>query len=390
MRITLYIFLILTLITSYSWCDDSRNIEFESRFRVGYDDNLDNNPDNDPNKVSSFYVSELINLTGKITPSGNQDILYFFQPEAKHRFDAEDKLLYLQDFYLNYINILSPITQFQLTERFRIAEPDRAQIDGKSFAENDLKSSYRRQIDRKHDVYLYLQNVMRKYENNINTAIATKDFIRYNGAIIFNKLLDRKKSINSGFSFSDHNISDNAGGMKSATLFGGYDHTINPRLMTSIQAGYTKAEIEELNNRGSNDSSSPFFEIGMDYELSDQTKMNLSYSYSLRYSTLASYNAELRSDWLLAIRHEFTPKIDVAASFSYIFNTYEVDYRRNTGSSELLFEEDTSKSINVRALYQINRNHAAEIGYQWRSRDNGFLDQEYDRNKFYLGWKYNI
>ena len=92
-------------------------------------------------------------------------------------------------------------------------------------------------------------------------------------------------SISLGYSITDHTLGHGAGGIDSSTLFVGYDRVFNPQFISSVQLGYTDAQIDQSGS--SSDSTSPFFELGFNYRLSEKTALNASYGYSLRYTTLS-------------------------------------------------------------------------------------------------------
>ena len=84
-----------------------------------------------------------------------------------------------------------------------------------------------------------------------------------------------------------------------------------------------------------------------------------------------------------------TAKINLNVSFSYVKADYESDFLREITTE--YGDEDESTILNIRADYQINRNHFVELGYQGRSRNTEVLaDGDYDRNRIYFGWKLQL
>jgi len=294
--------------------------------------------------------------------------------------------------YVNYIKALTPVSQLQITDRFRVSEPDINQVDGKSYAENNLNVSFQKNVSRTIGINLLAGYTTRVNEDNQNTWNQTRDFERLRLSYLISKNLDRKDTtISGGINYNDHTIKHDGGSIVSSTLFGGYDYPVNKRLMTSTQLGYTIADISSASAFGSQEtreSTSPFFEFGMNYKVSKYTSVNTSYSYSLRYTTLAAYNAELRSDWLFAIRHEFTPKINMAISYSLVDAEYESEFLRSVNAVGSVLNDQTS-IINIRGEYKVNNNHSVECGLQLRERDD-FNSVLQERNKVYLGWKLTI
>ncbi len=372
----------------------SDSFTFSNYIRFGYDDNIYQETNNEE---ESSYISDILNLSGKVQFSNRAELLLYWQPEIRYRFEAEEKALFLQDLYAKYINAINQSSKIQITDRYRYSELDANQSGdnaSKEYAENDLKGSYNNQLNERNSINLSAGFTTRRNENDSSVYSQTRDFDRYNLSGIISRNLDRdKRTVSLGYIFSEHEIENNAGGIESGTLFLGYDRIFNPQLLGSIQLGYTDAEIEQKNGNSNlsvtSDSSNPYFEIGFNYDLSERTSLSSSFNHSLRYSTSSAYNAEERSDWLIALSHDLTAKINLNVSFSYVKADYESDFLREITTTP--GDEDESTILNIRADYQINRNHFVELGYQGRSRNTEVLaDGDYDRNRIYFGWKLQL
>ena len=372
----------------------SDSFTFSNYIRFGYDDNIYQETNNEE---ESSYISDILNLSGVVQFSNRAELLLYWQPEIRYRFEAEEKALFLQDLYAKYINAINQSSKIQITDRYRYSELDANQSGdnaSKEYAENDLKGSYNNQLNERNSINLSAGFTTRRNENDSSVYSQTRDFDRYNLSGIISRNLDRdKRTVSLGYIFSEHEIENNAGGIESGTLFLGYDRIFNPQLLGSIQLGYTDAEIEQKDGNSNlsvtSDSSNPYFEIGFNYDLSERTSLSSSFNHSLRYSTSSAYNAEERSDWLIALSHDLTAKINLNVSFSYVKADYESDFLREITTE--YGDEDVSTILNIRADYQINRNHFVELGYQGRSRNTEVLaDGDYDRNRIYFGWKLQL
>lgn len=372
----------------------SDSFTFSNYIRFGYDDNIYQETNNEE---ESSYISDILNLSGVVQFSNRAELLLYWQPEIRYRFEAEEKALFLQDLYAKYINAINQSSKIQITDRYRYSELDANQSGdnaSKEYAENDLKGSYNNQLNERNSINLSAGFTTRRNENDSSVYSQTRDFDRYNLSGIISRNLDRdKRTVSLGYIFSEHEIENNAGGIESGTLFLGYDRIFNPQLLGSIQLGYTDAEIEQKNGNSNlsvtSDSSNPYFEIGFNYDLSERTSVSSSFNHSLRYSTTSTYNAEERSDWLIALSHDLTAKINLNVSFSYVKADYESDFLREITTE--YGDEEESTILNIRADYQINRNHFVELGYQGRSRNTEVLaDGDYDRNRIYFGWKLQL
>jgi len=387
------VFFILLAFVSISFADKKESIALSNFLRLGHDDNIYQR-ENDI--VETIYISDIINLSSKILFSSRAELLLYWQPEIRYRFDAQEKELFFQDLYASYQNVLSKSSQITIIDRYRYSEIDANQSgnDSSAYAENNLTASYLRQISERNGFNLSVGSTSRRTDNDISIYNRTLDFDRYLLSGLITRNLDAaKRSISMGYQYTDHAVKNSGGGIKSGTLFLGYDRIFNPEFIGSIQVGYTDAEIEQKIGNADlslfSDSSHPFFEIGFKYQISPRTRLTSSYSHSLRYSTLSAYNAEQRSDWLIALNRDITAKINLAISYSYVRALYESDYLRDT---TLAFgSEDKSQILNVRAEYKIDKNHYLEMGYQGRSRDSEVsYNGSYDRNRIYFGWKLEL
>ena len=391
----IYIFLGLFASVSLVQAGISDSFTFSNYIRYGHDDNL---YQQETGEVESSYISDILNVSGKLLFSNRSEMLLYWQPELRYRFDAEDKALFLQDLYVSYQNAINQSSEIQITDRYRYSELDVNQTGdegSKEYAEKFLQGSYRNKLNEKNSINISAGVINRKNDNDSNQYDKTRDFNRFNISGVISRNLDRDKhSVSLGYILSDHQVKNNAGGIQSGTLFLGLDRIFNPQFMGSVQFGITDAEIEQkagtVNSSVISDSTNPFYEIGFNYDLSERTRLSSSFSHSLRYSTTSLYNAEERSDWLIALSHDLTSKINLAISYSYIDATYQSDFSRTFVESEE-DKEDQSSVLNIRTEYQINRNHFVEVGYQGRSRTTEIsTNGDYDKNRFYLGWKLQL
>jgi hypothetical protein len=153
-------------------------------------------------------------------------------------------------------------------------------------------------------------------------------------------------------------------------------------MLGSANVGYSFSTVDST--AGSEDTSSPYVEAGLDYQPTDRTSFNGTLTYSLSQSENSVFNAADTFDLGLGIRHDITAKISCAASLSYIFAMYDSDYTA-FGLDDA--EEDYIRA-SVRGSYQINRNNFVDLGYAFSDRDSdSTLLQQYSRNRVDIGWR---
>lgn len=390
MKKIIYAYVIALFVISSGVAADSQKFSFSNYVRAGFDDNVYQSGNDE---LSSGYISDILNLSGKLMFSDRSDLLLYWQPEVRYRFETEDKTLVLQDFYASYQNALSQSTVLNISDRYRYSELDYNQSTDNNnssessteYGENNLNGTVVQQLNERNNLNVGASLTNRRNDNDSSDAIRTRDFDRFGLSGLVSRNLDKdKQSISLGYQYSNHEVANNGGGVESGTLFVGYDRIFTPRFISTLQLGYTDAEIEQANSSRTSDSSNPFFELGFNYDVSERTRLNSNFTHSLRYTTLTAYNAEKRSDFLLSLKHDLTAKVNLAISVSYILSDYEFNRLGNDESAE-----DRSTIFNFRSEYRINRNHFVEVGYQGRLRDSE-ISADYERNRIYLGWKLQL
>jgi hypothetical protein len=381
-----------TLIASLTICciafgQQDKSFMIENHLRIGHDDNVTQSSNG---QVKTIYYSDIFNLSGKYKLSGRTDLILYWQPELRYYAtnDLEDNAIFLQDLYLDYAHELNEKTSLVVTDRYRYSDQAVNDAgDNNQFAENVLKGSLRYIIDQRNAVNTLISYTARAYDKDSSLIDFTRDYEQVTFTPLYSRSLNTSgDSLSLGYSITEHTLGHGAGGIDSSTLFVGYDRVFNPQFISSVQLGYTDAEIDQ--SGANSDSTSPFFEMGFNYRLSEKTRLNASYGYSLRYTTLSLYNAEQRSDLLVSIAHDLTAKIRIAGSISLVHSEYESDFLRDVNYGGDPDKEDDSMILSLRTDYKINRNHAVEAGYQGRFREGDL--GEYDRNMLFVGWKLKI
>ena len=331
-----YIFITSLTVCCVAFGQQDRSFMIENHLRIGHDDNVTQSNDSSSEVKTLITVIFLIyqeNINYRAVPislyTGNQELRYYATN------DLEDNALFLQDLYLDYAHELNEKASLVVTDRYRYS--DQAVNDSgnnNQFAENVFKASVRYIIDQRNAVNTLISFTDRAYDNDSVASNATRDYEQVTFTPLYSRSLNPSgDSISLGYSITDHTLGHGAGGIDSSTLFVGYDRVFNPQFISSVQLGYTDAQIDQSGT--SSDSTSPFFELGFNYRLSEKTALNASYGYSLRYTTLSLYNAEQRSDMLISLTHDLTAKIKVAGSLSLVDSSYESDFLAILITSEI-------------------------------------------------------
>ena len=134
---------VVVLGSSSALAGKDSNWKFQNSVRVGYDDNIYQAPDGVEDGTA--FITDIINITGKINFSSRSDMTLFWQPEFRYRLDADPKLVSYQDLYAQLNHAVSQRTFLTLSDRFRYqdkdGQSDLATTEDQNFFENDLLGS---------------------------------------------------------------------------------------------------------------------------------------------------------------------------------------------------------------------------------------------------------
>ena len=390
---------VLSLVSASVFAAKERSIRVQNTVRLGYDDNV---YQNDDNKEGTAYITDIINISGKLTFSSRSDMLLYWQPEFRYRLDADPKFITYQDLYARFNHALSQRTFLQISDRFRYQDKDGqsdiGQTQDQNYLENDLMGS----VD-------YTINAVSHTTLGGGYEFRTWDDSEYGGGTLNNDYTQwradgsyiRELRPNTtqgvlGLGYMDHTYDGDRGGFKSTTISGGVDQNFSPNVIGNIRLGYAFSQVDGA--QGDSDTSAPYLQAGLDVNPTARTSFTGTMGYSLSQSQNSIYNAQDQFSMGLGVRHDLTGKISLSSSLSYIYSLYDGDFiRTGTGFGGVpvgVDIEDAKENyitFNVRASYQINRSNFIDAGYQFstRSSDSDNLN-EYDRNVLDIGWRLRL
>ncbi len=389
---------VLSLVSVSVFAAKERSIRVQNTVRLGYDDNVYLN-DND--KEGTAYITDIINISGKLTFSSRSDMLLYWQPEFRYRLDADPKFITYQDLYARFNHALSQRTFLQISDRFRYQDKD-GQSDinnagqraeqNQNYFENDLMGS----VD-------YTLNAVSHTKLGGGYEFRTWDDSDYGGGVLNNDytqwrangsyIRELRPNTTQGvlaLDYMDHTYDGDRGGFQSTTIAGGVDQNFNPNVIGNIRLGYSFSQID--GTQGDSDTSAPYLQAGLDVNPTARTSFTGTLGYSLSQSENSIYNAQDQFSLGLGARHDLTGKISLSSSISYIYSLYDGDFiRTNSGAAAIEDAKENYFTFNLRASYQINRSNFIDAGYQFsgRASDSSNLT-EYNRNVVDIGWRLRL
>ncbi|RKX43417.1 MAG: hypothetical protein DRP64_08260 [Verrucomicrobia bacterium] len=380
--------LMLGSATTFAGKDSSFHIQ--NAVRVGYDDNIYQSREG--NQQESAFITDIINISGKMAFSSRSELTYFWQPEFRYRFDADPEFISFQDLYARLSHAVSQRTFLEVSDRFRYQEKDgqsdaRAE-ENQNYFENDLMGALSFTLNALSQIRVGGGYEFRKWDDeSYGAGFRNNDYDQYkaDGSYI-REIRPNTTHLMAGVNYVDHEYNGDRGGYDSTSLFGGVDHNFNPNMLGTARLGYSLSNVDGAT--GSQDADAPYLQAGLEYNPTDRTSVNGSLGYSLYLSENTIYNAQDRFNVGIGVKHDLTGKISISAALSYIFSAYDGAYAQAGAPGDA--EEDFI-SLSLRGSYQINRNNFLDLGYEFtqRATDSVFL-QEYNRNRFDFGWRLRL
>lgn len=166
-------------------------------------------------------------------------------------------------------------------------------------------------------------------------------------------------------------------------LLVGLDGTLSPRLRFAVRVGAEFRDYDQLNS----DVTSPYAEVSASYDYMRDSTITLSMRYGIE-QTDVSGTRDRRSVRLgVVVRQRITPRISAFGSFYYTNGDYE-------GRGPLAFVGTNFKEnvydVALGIRYGISRNWAVDGGYLHTTTDSDLLGRSYDRNRLYIGARFQF
>ena len=359
----------------------------QNSVRIGMDDNI---YANDNNKQDTAFLTDIVNISGKMVFSSRTDLILYWQPEFRYRFDADPKAVTYQDLYTKLSHAVSERVFVQVSDRFRYQEKD-GQSDlastDQNFFENDLMGSLDFTLDSLTQIKAGVGYMFRTWSDSAYGAgVRNNDFdqLSVDGSFV-REIRPNTTHALAGVNYVDHSYNGDRGGFDSTTLYAGADHNFSANLTGTAQLGYSFASIDS--GAVSTDSDSPFLHAGVDYNLTDRTSVNSTIGYKLSHSENSLYNAQDEFKIGFGAKHDLTGKISASTALTYIMSTYDSDY----AAAGVGDADETYLRFSIRGSYQLTRNNFLDLGYQFSTRDSDAVGSaDYSRNRFDLGWRIRL
>ncbi len=395
-KIKCFMLVVLALGSATAFAAKENTFRFQNSVRVGYDDNI--YLSDDASKEGTAFITDIINITGKMVFSDRSDLILYWQPEFRYRLDADPNFITYQDLYARLNHAVSQRTFFQISDRFRYQEKDGqsdlGRTENQNFLENDLLGSLDFTLNSLSQIKVGGGYEFRTWDDDDYGEVYGNNFDQFkvNGMYV-RELRPNTTHGRVGINYVNHEYNGSRGGYDSTSLFGGVDYNFNPNLLGTLDLGYSFSTVDGASE--SQDSSSPYLQAGLDYNPTDRTSINGLIGYSLSMSENSYYNAQDGFNMGLGLRHDLTGKISLSSTLSGRYSMFDASYAADTPGLPPGFTipdaEEIYLTFSLRGSYQINRNNFLDLGYEYSYRDTDQVaGREYNRNRVDFGWRLRL
>ncbi len=384
-----YLSVAALLVAVSSFAEQERVIRIQNHLRFGIDDNIYVNE----TEKESAEVIDVLNISGKMNFSSRTDAVFSYQPEVRYRFDGDPKTLTFHDAYGKLNHALSQRVFMTLSDRFsykqRNAQAGVVSSTDNNYAENDLMGALDIALNSLSSLKLGAGYEFRTWDDDNYGETLGNNYDTYTGsASVFRELGKATTQGMLGFDYEATEYDGPRGNLDVATFMAGADHIFNPNVTGFGRLGASMVSTDTQIQ--SDDSTTPYLDVGMDYNPTERTSLNGGVAYSAYRAQNSLYNKQDRTSFSLGLRHDLTAKISLATSLAYIMSAYEGSTATTVGSA-LLDVDDEYLQLNLRGSYQINRNNFVELGYEFTDRSvGGGALSEYQRNRVDIGWRLRL
>lgn len=372
---------IIGLLFGQAFAVNQRPLSVINTLKVGYNDNLYRNTNNE----TSEYISDVVDLAFRAAFSARTDVM------AKSRIvlmDDKGSSEFYPNLYLMLNHTVSPRLLLRLTDYHRSSE--------KSGEVGSLDDNVR---------YNYFEN---RLGGSANYVLTQKDRLEASGQYGIKRHDTEAESLDTtiadvGFSWSRDVIPqrtrtvlrvgerwveyDNRESSYTATEFAGMiGHTFNQQWNGTLEVGATRV-APDFPAPASNESQlTPLLNVGLVYAPSPQTRLSANLGHSYTDSDDSSYGGQTSTELKLAIQHDLTAKIMAKASARFAKAEYDGADNEQTAGQEAT---EDRMDLQFELKYRLNRINFLELTlkHSRKERDPG---DNWEQNMIELGWRVEI
>ena len=394
-----FVFLFVLVIADAAWAGDgAKPFQINNRLRFEYDDNI---YQTEEDKESSFKIIEelefLVNFNLQNTYIGvrYRPSYVWWDERPSDSTDFQNEL----DFILN--QTFTPRLSLSVVDTLRRGESPKLRDDddnvvreNSDFYYNTLNGTLGYLLRPATRLELAGRYVALRYdEDNYSDS---EDFDLYVGGLTLRHQIVPETTLIGEFRGESVEYEGPDRGSKSIYVGGGVEQIFSPSLIGNLVGGYQRKEF----NDGDIDSQgTPYVDASATFLPTPATRISAGVGYSMYETEVYPFASQDRAQMYASIAHDFTARVALYLSGSYIIGDYSADQAlaepdpANPTVTAKDGEEDTLQ-LSARVTYQINRSNWLEAGWQYSDftsdleYNNGTkMREDFVENRIDVGWK---
>lgn len=168
----------------------------------------------------------------------------------------------------------------------------------------------------------------------------------------------------------------------------GYEQAMGASFVGVFRAGY---EGRNYDAPTIDNESQPYGDVTVTYLHSPRTRLSLGGGYALVEADVYPFAAQDRTTLFTTVAHDLTARITLYLAATYQLSEYSAETRIDGGADASIPQEGDEKVLNgsASATYRINARNAVEASWQYLDLSSDIRD-DFDRNRFTLGWRLDL
>ena len=381
---------VLVLPVSAMAREGARNWEIVNRIRLEYDDNI---RQQERDTTSSFKIIEEIQFHVNFNLE-NTFVGLRYRPSFvwwENRSEDSTDLFHNLDFILNHE--FTPRLSLSIKDTFRYAEQpeliERGDVvrQDSDFIFNTLSGALSYKMFPQTSLEASGRYDLLRYDDD---AVAERqDFDLYAAGLTLGHQIMPETRVAGEIRFEtiDYDSDEFRRDADTYQAGGSVEHTFNPGLLGNLRAGmqYKDFDADDISS-----DTSPFVSGSLTYLPSPSTRMTLGAGFTHFEADVFPYANQERSRAFASISHDLTARVTLNVAGTYTYAKYREDEVPAEARERLdIVEGDGTEEIiqlSTRISYQINRKNWLEAGWQYVDLDSD-VRNDYDRNRFHVGWR---
>ena len=350
--------------------------------RFGYDDNVYSTS---KNQEESAYVQDIIDLSFRAALSDRTDLIF------KSRFDfrSDKEMNFHPNIYAVLTHSVSPRLLLQLSDKFTSGNRHTSSKEGRyNYYHNTLEFLPSYVLSPKDSLSAPVSYTIKRHEDEIDN----EDTDIISAGLSWKRELSPQRTW-AALHFSqlmiDYINRDSTADF--TRLSAEISHTFNPQWQGVLAGGVTFDQtdftVQGTNLNVTSEGVNPYFNAGLTYSPSPQTRFTANVIQQYKESSSASYAGENARTIALGAQHDFTAKI--MGKLTASFTETERDQQDNETTSGGTTNEEYY-DLALRFQYKINRMNFLELGFRHREKAYDISSRDWDQNMVDVGWRVEL